>query len=96
MAPSVESPAGDRKSATTSVSLSPKAPVPRSDAAGPMPSARVTMKPMTSTANAPMATDPPSQVRRHDTWGLALSASVASVPCCADGVPPGVRCGVAM
>ena len=94
--PRVESPAGDPKSATTSVSRSPNAPVPRSEAAGPMPSARVTMKPTTSTAKAPTATHPPSQVRRQETCGLALSARVASVPCCIDGVPPGVRCGVAV
>ena len=91
--PSVESAAGARKSATTTVSRSPNSPFPRSDAAGPMPNALVTMNPMTSIANAPSATHPPSQVRRQETWGLALSARVASVPG-AVTPPPGVRCGV--
>jgi hypothetical protein len=91
--PSAESPAGDRKSATTTVSCAPKAPLPRSEAAGPMPKARLTMNPTTSAAKAPTATPPPIQVRRQETWGLALSARVASVPC-AGTPPPGVRCGV--
>ena len=40
---------------------------------------------------------PPRIVRRHETCGLALIASVAIVPCSAasDGVPPGVKVGVA-
>ncbi len=91
--PSAESPAGERKSATITVSCAPKAPFPRSDAAGPMPNARLTMNPTTSTANAPTAMPPPIQVRRQETCGLALSARVASVPC-AGMAPPGVRCGV--
>ena len=91
--PSAESPAGERKSATTTVSRAPNSPFPRSDAAGPMPNARVTMNPTTSTANAPTARPPPIQVRRQETWGLALSARVASVPA-AGTPPPGVRCGV--
>ena len=45
-----------------------------------MPNARVTMNPMTSIANAPSATHPPRAVRRQETCGLALSASVAIVP----------------
>ena len=91
--PSALSAAGERKSATTIVSWAPNSPLPRSDAAGPMPNARVTMNPTTSAAKAPTARPPPTQVRRHDTWGLALSASVARVPCA--GIPPrGVRCGV--
>jgi hypothetical protein len=58
-----------------------------------MPKARVTMNPTTSAAKAPTARPPPIQVRRQEKWGLALSASVASVPCA--GTPPlGVRCGV--
>ena len=91
--PSAESPAGDRKSATITVSCAPKAPLPRSDAAGPMPNARLTMNPTTSTANAPTAKPPPIQVRRHDTWGLALSARVASVPW-ARHASAGRGCGV--
>ena len=39
------------------------------------------MNPTTSAAKAPTARPPPIQVRRQEKWGLALSASVASVPC---------------
>ena len=91
--PSAESPAGDRKSATITVSCAPKAPLPRSEAAGPMPNARLTMNPTTRTANAPTARPPPIQVRRQETWGLALRARVARVPW-AGTPPPGVCCGV--
>ncbi len=60
-----------------------------------MPSARITMKAMTSTTNAPTATAPPSHVRRHDTCGLAFMARVTSVPCPV-AEPPGVNVGVAV
>src|ERR1019366_9439884 len=43
--------------------------------------------------NAPTAVAPPSQVRRHDTCGLALSARPAIVPC-AVVLPTGVNVGV--
>ncbi len=81
VAPSVESLGGEVKSATMSVSRSPKAPCPCSEAIGPMPSARITMKAITSAAKPPTAIPPPSHARRQVRWGEALMASVAMVPC---------------
>jgi hypothetical protein len=46
-----------------------------------MPIARSTMNPTTSAANPPTAIAPPSTARRQERCGLALTASVAMVPC---------------
>ena len=95
VAPSVESVAGLRKSATTIVSSAPNVPRPCRDPKGPMPIARITMKVSTSAAKLPTAIPPPSQARRQETCGLAFIANVAKVPCSAV-LPPGVNCGVAV
>src|SRR6185312_13348715 len=94
VAPSVLSFAGLVKSATTTVSLEPNIPFAISEPMGPTPSARITMNPSTSVANAPTAIAPPSQVRRHDMCGLALMARPAIVPRDVVDVPPGVKAGV--
>ena len=95
VAPSVESVAGLRKSATTIVSSAPNVPRPCRDPKGPIPIARITMKVSTSAAKLPTAIPPPSQARRQETCGLAFIANVAIVPCSAV-LPPGVNCGVAV
>ena len=96
VSPSVESLAGLAKSTRMIWSPAPSFPAPSSDPAGPMPNARSTIQPTTSTTKAPTATAPPIHVRFHDTWGLALSAIVCSVPDGAADVPPGVKAGVAV
>ena len=65
--PSVESLAGLAKSTRMIWSPAPNLPAPRSEPAGPMPNARITIQPTTNTTKAATATAPPIHVRRHET-----------------------------
>ncbi len=78
--------------ATMTREFSSMRPALRSDAAGPIPKARIVMTAMSATATTPPASSPPRQVRFHDTTGAARSAIVAIVECTT--VPPAVRVGV--
>ena len=80
-----------------SVSLVAEAcPPPRSEPAGPMPSARITMNPTTSTANAPTRDRAahPGAPPRHVRARLERQRRHRALR--RDGVPPGVSVGVAV